>query len=331
MPRTRDPEWLADVRLPGPNDRVFKIRKRHMQAEFLASNIMEDDTDTTQFTPGCVAYAGYSYGRWANMTKVRAYAASQGARSFAYTGFISHLAGADALDIEPTLAVASDAPIAYRAGIRKFYMSASQTATVKSHLVGAGIDLATCKFISAHYSGPHICGPKTCGYPQADATQFTDRYMGRILDATLLGPDFWGAPVPTPPVTHVKVPNCYGQGAGHAHNTLVGAQLHPVAVASQTSSMICTATAPTAGTTVAARSGVTIIAGSAPTLSQNNAPYVSWVKILQTDLNKASAGLTVDGVFGPRTHTAVEAYQQRHGLGVDGIVGPLTWASLGAR
>ncbi len=47
------------------------------------------------------------------------------------------------------------------------------------------------------------------------------------------------------------------------------------------------------------------------------------VKFIQQQLN-----LKVDGVFGEKTHVAVEALQGKHGLLVDGIVGPKTWAFL---
>ena len=39
-------------------------------------------------------------------------------------------------------------------------------------------------------------------------------------------------------------------------------------------------------------------------------------------------GLAVDGIFGPKTATAVRSFQQALGLTVDGIVGPLTWRAL---
>lgn len=37
----------------------------------------------------------------------------------------------------------------------------------------------------------------------------------------------------------------------------------------------------------------------------------------------------IDGIFGPKTHAAVLAFQRSKGLAVDGIVGPKTWAALG--
>ena len=38
----------------------------------------------------------------------------------------------------------------------------------------------------------------------------------------------------------------------------------------------------------------------------------------------------VDGLFGPQTWRAVEAFQASHGLRVDGVVGERTWAALSA-
>ena len=36
----------------------------------------------------------------------------------------------------------------------------------------------------------------------------------------------------------------------------------------------------------------------------------------------------IDGVFGPRTKTAVQSFQSAHGLAIDGIVGANTWSKL---
>ena len=54
------------------------------------------------------------------------------------------------------------------------------------------------------------------------------------------------------------------------------------------------------------------------------------VKVLQCVLNSAGASpaLTIDGIFGPKTNTAVMAFQESHALVKDGIVRPITWAAL---
>jgi len=52
------------------------------------------------------------------------------------------------------------------------------------------------------------------------------------------------------------------------------------------------------------------------------------VRRLQRALRRTpNLGLVVDGVFGPRTETAVRDFQDQHDLVVDGIVGPATWAA----
>ena len=54
----------------------------------------------------------------------------------------------------------------------------------------------------------------------------------------------------------------------------------------------------------------------------------SGVKQIQTALKAQGYAVTVDGTFGPKTDTAVKAFQKKNGLKQDGVVGPKTWAKL---
>lgn len=52
------------------------------------------------------------------------------------------------------------------------------------------------------------------------------------------------------------------------------------------------------------------------------------VKTLQKNLNTLGADLSVDGIFGPATFSAVVEFQSKNYLDVDGIAGPLTLAKI---
>lgn len=55
---------------------------------------------------------------------------------------------------------------------------------------------------------------------------------------------------------------------------------------------------------------------------------IAWV---QEGLNLVdNAGLTVDGINGPKTHAAIVAFQEKHGLTPDGIPGLVFQLVLGS-
>jgi hypothetical protein len=59
-------------------------------------------------------------------------------------------------------------------------------------------------------------------------------------------------------------------------------------------------------------------------LLRKGSPYTADVSALQRKL-----GLTVDGIFGPKTEAAVKAFQKANGLTPDGLVGPYSREKLG--
>ncbi len=57
----------------------------------------------------------------------------------------------------------------------------------------------------------------------------------------------------------------------------------------------------------------------------------SAVKAIQVILSRVSPlvpSLNVDGIFGPKTESAVTQFQEDNGLQQDGIVGPQTWRAV---
>lgn len=65
-----------------------------------------------------------------------------------------------------------------------------------------------------------------------------------------------------------------------------------------------------------------------PTLRRGDSGYA--VTYLQTLLSCVGTPISADGKFGSATEAAVRAFQAAAGLTVDGVVGPKTWAALEA-
>jgi hypothetical protein len=103
---------------------------------------------------------------------------------------------ADVLDVEKGDATPADC----RAYFRRFkdqrphskpifYAPASSVADVETHLRDAGIRKREYIIWSAHWTHRHICGPRTCGYPKADASQYTT--TNETVDVSKCRPSYW--------------------------------------------------------------------------------------------------------------------------------------------
>lgn len=71
------------------------------------------------------------------------------------------------------------------------------------------------------------------------------------------------------------------------------------------------------------------VAQAQPTLRQGNSgPEVRFLQRLLNEKLRPNPKLVLDGAFGPRTNTAVRAFQRQARILVDGVVGPTTWRRL---
>lgn len=151
---------------------------------------------------GADAYLGYVNGQWPTYDTVKAMFPGVPVLS------MTVLAGAraDGCDCETGDLTVGQVPGFVRteldAGAWRpvVYMGAANMRPVNAALGAAGIARGQVRLLSAHYGvGKHICGPGTCGYPQADGTQWTDAapgLHGSLIDESLLSPGFFGATTP---------------------------------------------------------------------------------------------------------------------------------------
>lgn len=150
-----------------------------------------------------VAILGYQAGTYADLATIEAtwplcrhagYATDAGIRS-------------DILDVERGDADPSQCSgwfhdwQPHKLDLPAFYASASNVQAVIDNLAGGGHARHEYLIESAHYGiGPHICAPGICGYPAADATQWTDTGPnGENVDRILFGDHFWPQPAPVHP------------------------------------------------------------------------------------------------------------------------------------
>jgi hypothetical protein len=152
-----------------------------------------DSVSLDAIPAAAIAVAGYVNGKWPTFANVLTRWPNAAHLSIA----VSADADADCLDIERYDATPDQAPDwvhrqmargLYRPAV---YCSVSGALDVIDRLASAGIARTAVRLWIAHYGiGQHLCGP-SCGYGAfgADATQWTSRYGGRNLDASVV-PDY---------------------------------------------------------------------------------------------------------------------------------------------
>lgn len=166
---------------------------------------MYDDINLGLIPANAEAVAGYVNGRWPTYDAVVKKWPHAHHLSIAVT---SH-ADADCLDVELGDATNVVAPAWVKRqqarGIRRpaVYTSVSNAQNLINVLNKAGISRTQLRLWTAHYTGrEHFCNAR-CGFglmTSADATQWTDRALGRSLDQSVVNDAFFG--VPTKPKPH---------------------------------------------------------------------------------------------------------------------------------
>lgn len=164
---------------------------------------MFDSIDLSQFPPNPEAVAGYTGGHWPTYSElVKRYP-----RAHHLSIAVQANQHGRCLDVEPGDASNSQAGgwLDHYAdksqGPPVLYTSASNVNAMKQTVGGSH---GHYLIWSAHYTfREHICAPDGCGYPTADATQWTDKALGHNLDQSLCRDYFFPgaspAPTPTPP------------------------------------------------------------------------------------------------------------------------------------
>lgn len=171
---------------------------------------MFDSVNLDEIPPDAPAVAGYIGGKWPTFTKL----AARWPNAYRLSVAVSARYDADCLDIEPGDATPWDAPAwvrrQQRRGINRpwVYTSVAGAQPLLNILSSAGVPRAALRLWTAHYTHrPHLCGPP-CGYSlqvNADATQWTDKSLGRNLDESLVADDVFTCPPCPGPITEVPL------------------------------------------------------------------------------------------------------------------------------
>lgn len=158
---------------------------------------MYDSVTVSEIPPNAKAVAGYVGGAWPTFKVLE----KQFPRARKLSIAVGASENADCLDVETDDATPDEAAAWVRRqkkrGIERpvVYTSAAFAQALVNKLDASGLRIGKdYKTWIAHYTfKPHRCGPK-CGFGikfRADATQWTDKALGRNLDASRVSPDFF--------------------------------------------------------------------------------------------------------------------------------------------
>lgn len=184
------------AKILGYNERRRKAIKR-LESEWHHVGVMFDDTDLSQIPANAPAVAGYTSGNWPTYWEL----AKRFPHAWKLSIAVSASHDADCLDVEAGDASPEQASAWVKRQIARgvkrpvVYCSVSGMDSLLELLAGAGISRDQVRVWTAHYTfAAHRCGPHSCGAlsaTTADATQWTDQALGRVLDESLLTDGFF--------------------------------------------------------------------------------------------------------------------------------------------
>lgn len=164
--------------------------------------VMYDSVDLDQIPASAGAVAGYVGGAWPTYAEV----VKRWPHAKHLSIAVNASEDAECLDIENGDATPAECPQwlarQLRRGVRRpvFYASQSVVGEIVAILKAQDCPRERYRIWSAHYTGqPHICGAHERLSWAADATQWTDKALGRNLDESLCTSAFFGAPSESKP------------------------------------------------------------------------------------------------------------------------------------
>lgn len=195
--RAINPARLAKL-LPGLVKRFHRVQVVPVPAPKPVPQpiTMYDSVNVSQIPLTAAAVAGYVGGLYPTFSKLQAMFPKAHKLSIA----INADEDAECLDIEQGDAVPDQAPLWVKRqqarGVKRpvLYTSLAQAAALVDVMNKAFIPRSAYRLWTAHYSyQSHRCNA-SCGFGflgEADATQWTDKALGRNLDASICVPDFF--------------------------------------------------------------------------------------------------------------------------------------------